>query len=104
MGRSADRAFKSPLLLHVKQRERDGEKGVQARLVEAFAARGWGTSKSIVSYWCSGDRLPAFESQQQIEVVTDGAVTPLDWLEYRQRLHRRAKRSGNGHRDRRGSR
>lgn len=90
---------KSPLQIHVERRERAGERAVRARLADAFLEHGWEISRSVISYWCSGARMPNFQSQQRLEAVTYGAVTPVDWLAYRQRLHDRAQRT-NGRRRR----
>lgn len=48
---------------------------------ETFAAEK-GLSAWSVRHWARGDKLPALNSQLDIEKATDGAVTPAMWLEW----------------------
>lgn len=47
---------------------------------ETFARKQGGVSRSAVEKWCRGERVPHPDQLRRIYAVTDGAVTPNDFV------------------------
>lgn len=55
----------------------------KAKVSAASFSREHGFSAWSVRHWTRGDKLPALRLQTKLEIATQGAVRPADWLEWK---------------------